>query len=85
MAWQAKGKVTRRERFLAEMDAVIPRASIARRKRPRRRAGFGSFLSEAPPPMLDYHCRVRFYGHGSAIVLQAPKDAEAQFLLPAEP
>lgn len=24
VAWQAKGKVTRRERFLAEMDAVIP-------------------------------------------------------------
>ena len=24
MAWQAKGKVTQRERFLAEMDAVIP-------------------------------------------------------------
>jgi IS5 family transposase len=24
MAWRAKGKVTRRERFLAEMDAVIP-------------------------------------------------------------
>jgi len=24
MAWQAKGKVTRRERFLAEIDAVIP-------------------------------------------------------------
>lgn len=24
MAWQAKGKVTRRERFLAEMDAVMP-------------------------------------------------------------
>jgi len=24
MAWQAKGKVTRRERFLAEMDTVIP-------------------------------------------------------------
>jgi len=24
MAWQTKGKVTRRERFLAEMDAVIP-------------------------------------------------------------
>ena len=23
-AWSAKGKVTRRERFLAEMDAVIP-------------------------------------------------------------
>ena len=24
MAWQSKGKITRRERFLAEMDAVIP-------------------------------------------------------------
>ena len=24
MAWQTKGKVTRCERFLAEMDAVIP-------------------------------------------------------------
>jgi hypothetical protein len=24
MAWQAKGKVTQSERFLAEMDAVIP-------------------------------------------------------------
>jgi IS5 family transposase len=24
MAWQMKGKITRRERFLAEMDAVIP-------------------------------------------------------------
>ena len=24
MAWSAKGKVTRRERFLAEMDAVVP-------------------------------------------------------------
>ncbi len=24
MAWNGKGKVTRRERFLAEMDAVIP-------------------------------------------------------------
>ena len=24
LTWQAKGKVTRRERFLAEMDGVIP-------------------------------------------------------------
>ena len=24
IAWNGKGKVTRRERFLAEMDAVIP-------------------------------------------------------------
>jgi transposase, IS5 family len=28
LAWRAKGKVTRRERFLAEMDAVIPWARL---------------------------------------------------------
>lgn len=27
-AWDRKGKVTRRERFLAEMDAVVPWAQI---------------------------------------------------------
>ena len=30
IAWSAKGKVTRRERFLAEMDAVIPWARLIR-------------------------------------------------------
>jgi transposase, IS5 family len=30
MAWSAKGKVTRRERFLAEMDGVIPWARLIR-------------------------------------------------------
>ena len=28
LAWQTKGKVTRRERFLAEMDVVIPWAQL---------------------------------------------------------
>src|SRR5215470_11885087 len=28
MAWNAKGKITRREQFLAEMDAVIPWARL---------------------------------------------------------
>jgi IS5 family transposase len=28
VAWSAKGKVTRRERFLAEMDAVIAWARL---------------------------------------------------------
>lgn len=28
LAWQTKGKTTRRERFLAEMDAVIPWAHL---------------------------------------------------------
>jgi IS5 family transposase len=30
LAWQGKGKVTRRERFLAEMDAVIPWSRLLR-------------------------------------------------------
>src|SRR5258705_6433763 len=30
MAWSAKGKVTRRERFLGEMDAVIPWPRLVR-------------------------------------------------------
>jgi hypothetical protein len=30
MAWNGKGKVTRRERFLAEMEAVIPRPRLVR-------------------------------------------------------
>src|SRR5690606_29205753 len=30
LAWTSKGKVTRRERFLAEMDAVIPWARLMR-------------------------------------------------------
>ena len=30
MAWNGKGKVTRRERFLAEMDAVIPWSRLVR-------------------------------------------------------
>ena len=31
VAWSQKGKVTRRERFLAEMDAVIPWTRLFRR------------------------------------------------------
>ncbi len=30
LAWNGKGKVTRRERFLAEMDAVIPWPQLVR-------------------------------------------------------
>jgi IS5 family transposase len=31
LAWNGKGRVTRRERFLAEMDAVIPWPRLVRR------------------------------------------------------
>ncbi len=34
VAWTQKGKVTRRERFLAEMDAVIPWARLHRLIKP---------------------------------------------------
>jgi transposase, IS5 family len=34
VAWTQKGKVTRRERFLAEMDAVIPWADLLRLSEP---------------------------------------------------
>jgi IS5 family transposase len=42
MAWTQKGKVTRRERFLAEMDAVIPWERLMKRIEPHYpRAGAG--------------------------------------------
>jgi transposase, IS5 family len=41
MAWQAKGKVTRRERFLAEMDAVIPWTRLLGLIAPHYKAGNG--------------------------------------------
>lgn len=48
VAWERKGKVTRRERFLAEMDAVIPWDSILRLIEPHYpKAGNGT----QPMPM----------------------------------
>src|SRR5712691_278100 len=42
MAWNEKGKVTRRERFLAEMDAVIPWPRLVRLIEPHYpKAGHG--------------------------------------------
>ena len=42
MAWNAKGKVTRREQFLAEMDAVMPWARLLRLIEPHYpKAGHG--------------------------------------------
>lgn len=48
LAWNGKGKVTRRERFLAEMDAVIPWAHLLRLIEPHYpKAGNGT----QPMPM----------------------------------
>ena len=42
IAWDGKGKVTRRERFLAEMDAVIPWLRLVRLIEPQYpKAGHG--------------------------------------------
>jgi transposase, IS5 family len=56
MAWTAKGKVTRRERFLAEMNAVIPWASLVALIEPHYpKAGGGR-----PPLPLERMLRIYF-------------------------
>lgn len=56
MAWVAKGKVTRRERFLAEMNAVIPWARLVALIEPHYpKAGSGR-----PPMPLERMLRVYF-------------------------
>ena len=56
MAWAAKGKVTRRERFLAEMNAVIPWARLVALIEPHYpKAGSGR-----PPLPLERMLRIYF-------------------------
>ena len=56
MAWAAKGKVTRRERFLAEMNAVIPWARLSALIEPHYpKAGGGR-----PPLPLERMLRIYF-------------------------
>src|SRR5688572_14405141 len=58
-AWTHKGKVTRRERFLAEMDAVIPWARLLALIEPHYpRAGNGT----QPMPM-EQMLRIHFMQH----------------------
>jgi IS5 family transposase len=51
-AWVKKGKLTRRERFLAEMDQVIPWASILALIEPHypKEAAFWKAVSAALTP-----------------------------------
>jgi len=56
LAWNQKGKVTRRERFLAEMDAVIPWSRLQRLIEPHYpRATVGR-----PPHALETMLRIYF-------------------------
>jgi hypothetical protein len=57
LAWSQKGKVTRRERFLAEMDAVIPWAVLVALLAPHYpKAGKGR-----QPLGLEKMLRIYFY------------------------
>ena len=56
LAWNGKGKITRRERFLAEMDAVIPWARLAALIEPHYpKAGNGT-----QPMPLERMLRIHF-------------------------
>jgi IS5 family transposase len=56
LAWQNKGKVTRRERFLGEMDAVVPWARLTARIEPHYpKAGNGT-----QPKPLERMLRIYF-------------------------
>jgi transposase, IS5 family len=56
MAWAAKGKVTRRERFLAEMNAVIPWARLIALIEPHYPTG----ADGRPPKPLELMLRTYF-------------------------
>ena len=56
VAWEKKGKITRRERFLAEMDAVIPWARLVELIEPHYpKAGNGT-----QPKPLEQMLRIYF-------------------------
>ena len=56
LAWQAKGRTTRRERFLAEMNAVVPWARLTALITPHYPTGKGG----RPPMPLERMLRVYF-------------------------
>ena len=69
LAWQGKGKVTRRERFLAEMDAVIPWARLIALIKPHYpKAGQGR-----QPLGLEKMLRIYFLQQGSICRTRKPK------------
>jgi hypothetical protein len=59
LAWSAKGKVTRRERFLAEMNAVIPWTRLSKLIEPYYPKGGGG----GQPKGLEKMLRIYFVQH----------------------
>src|SRR5215471_13878633 len=56
LAWNAKGRTTRRERFLAEMNAVVPWARLTALIEPHYPKGAGG----RPPMPLERMLRIYF-------------------------
>lgn len=74
VAWTAKKKVTRRERFLAEMQAVIPWAELVALiapHYPRPRRGHGG----RPPMPIEAMLRIYFLQHWFDLSDPAAEDA----------
>ncbi len=74
VAWTTKKKVTRRERFLAEMDAVIPWAELVARiapHYPKCRRG----QSGRPPIPIETMLRIYFLQHWFDLSDPAAEDA----------
>jgi hypothetical protein len=57
LAWNAKGRTTRRERFLAEMNAVVPWARLTALIKPHYPKGTGG---GRPPMPLERMLRIYF-------------------------
>jgi IS5 family transposase len=71
LAWKNKGKVTRRERFLAEMDAVIPWKALTELIEPHYpKAGNGT-----QPMPLERMLRIHFMQHWFNLSDPAMEDA----------
>ena len=77
MAWQTKGKTTKRERFLAEMDAVIPWTAWVAIVAPHYpKAGHGT----QPYPlelMLRIHCLQQWFNLSDPAAEEALYDSES--------
>jgi IS5 family transposase len=77
MAWQSKGKTTKRERFLAEMNVVVPWASLVAIIEPYYpKAGNGT----QPYPlelMLRIHCLQHWFNLSDPAAEEALYDSEA--------
>jgi IS5 family transposase len=77
LAWQSKGKTTRRERFLAEMNAVIPWASLVALIAPHYpKAGNGT-QPYALEQMLRIYCLQQWFNLSDPAAEEALYDIES--------